>query len=579
MTQFTIHAYILHLRGPFQLSSPKLHRDVINNTGGLLRAKSPADVSPFKSALLIALAFGLVYLSVSVAWILYSDQLAAELATDRGTLIIIQQHKGLAFVTLMAMLISWLAFKVYYRGAVLARALNLVRTDALTGLANRMVAEEYLDMRLKKAAHSNWTCGVLLFDIRGLKRVNLSVGRSSGDQLLHMVGQRIHQTARPIDLVAHLESDRFVIILGALSSEHEALGLSEKLQVAFAHPFLIDGVEIQIELRGGAALAPRDGKTPFALLDAAERALNRAKQSGHELSVAREEDLQINVDYLELEGLLRRAIRERQFTIELQPQVDLNTFEVVGAEALVRWNCPGRGKVSPAEFIPLAESLNLIQEVTEQVLTAVGDCSARWRKKSYRPIQLSVNLSGLDLRSNRILTMVESVLNSSDMSGHQLTFEITESWLMEDISMALGLVHRLRSMGSKIAIDDFGTGFSAFSQLIDFPYDYIKFDRYFISGADKSAKKAQILTAMQRMASTLGAKITAEGVETVGELLLLVELGIDEAQGYLFSKALTREQFEFKFLDSEYPVFQDLEAKATKHKVNGRSQVARIGRS
>lgn len=533
--------------------------------------------SRYSHPLTIAMAVGLLYLLLSVLWILFSDHLAVQLAADKENLILIQKYKGIGFVLLMTVLIAWLVYALRRRGHVLERALQLVRTDPITGLANRGVAEEYLAARFKDNSGDKHPCGVLLLDVRGLNRVNFSVGRSGGDRLLRMTGKRLQRLARHSDLVARLEGDRFVMVFGALDSESEALGLGARIRSAFEQSVIIDGVEIHVELRGGLAIARRDGNTPFELLDAAERALFRSKKSGHELDVANSQDLISNAGYLMQESLLRRAIREHQFSIALQPQIELDNFSLTGAEVLARWHSPERGEVSPGEFIPLAESLGLIQEITEQVFQCAEQCVRDWIDAGLPVIHICINLSGLDLKTGRILELAEHFLTRTRLPGQYLTLEITESWLMEDHNLALGLVYRLREMGVRIAIDDFGTGYSALSQLIEFPFDYVKLDRTFITGLDRQPKKIKVLTAIQRMAATLGVKTIAEGVETIDELELLEQLGFDEVQGYLLGKPVPVDTFVGRYLVSGNTAFQSMREKLEKRTAGNRRRATRIG--
>ncbi len=524
----------------------------------------------------ISLGIGCLFLLLSVSWILFSDRLAAEIAPGREELLLIQQYKGLGFVVVMTLLFGWLVYVLHRRGMVLERALRFMQTDPLTGLANRAVAEDYLSTYLAMPGQHPLLCGVLLFDIRDLSRVNRAVGRSGGDQVLNEVGNRIRKIARPSDLVARLESDRFVIVVGRCTGKREVLEFGTKVRAAFNVPITVDKVEVQVELRGGAALAPLDGNTPFELLDAAERALYSSKKGDHGFGLANREDLLSNAGHLELEGQLRRAIRERQLSIVLQPQVSLNTLELVGAEVLARWHSPGRGEIAPGEFIPLAESLGLIQDITEQVLDVVGDCVIDWRDKGLPSIQICVNLSGLDLKNGRILEVVESFLTRSRLPIHYLTLEITESWLMEDPNRALGLIHRLRDMGPRLAIDDFGTGYSALGQLIDFPFDYVKFDRSFVAGADSLSKKAKLLTAIQRMAATLDMETVAEGVETMNELALVRAVGIDKAQGYLFAGPVPPAVFETEYLTAGQSPFWEIRRDLDKLAAENKTRVTRI---
>ncbi len=545
-----------------------------------MRFEYHTEAGQHRKSLVVAVIVALLYLLISAVWILFSDYAAAKLSSSQEQLLLIQQYKGLGFVSVMTLLIAWLVYNVHQRGVIMENAMQHIRTDLVTGLANRVVAEEFINNRLQSLGYSIEHCGTILFNIREFKRINLSVGRSGGDSLLYEIAQRIKKIARPTDLVARLENDRLLIVLGSLTNQRVALTVGNKIQDAFKNPVTVNGIEVQIELQGVVAMAPENGRTAFELLDASERALyrNKTKRNKAYVELVSKEDLESRVGNLELEAELRRAIREKKFTIALQPQVDLDNLTLAGAEALIRWQTPERGNIPPVEFIPLAETLGLIPEITEQVLDAVCCCIDDWNKRGLPEIRMSVNLSGIDLKSGRILDMVSDCLNLHHVPGRLITLEITETWLMEDPNLALGLIHRLRDLGPRLAIDDFGTGYSALSQLIDFPFDFVKFDRPFVSGVDHSPKKAKVLSAIQRMSSTLGAQTVAEGVETIGELAVVEELGINEAQGYLFSKPVPTAEFENTFLKPEQPLFADIREKLEKIKAEKPGHAIRIKR-
>jgi len=535
----------------------------------------------YNKILLVSLGIGLLYLLLSMGWILYSDRLAIKLASSRQELEMIQQYKGLGFVALMSLLITWLVYRIQRHGFLLKRTLHNIHTDVVTGLSNRIVAEKYMDKYLETIDRQNKSCGIILINIRGLSRINRSVGRSGGDYVLFKVARRIRRICRPNDLIARLESNRLLIILGILDDEEKAADLARKILEAFNRPIRIGKVDVQVDLQCVLAIAPKDGRTTPELLDAGERALYRVKKSNREanLVLVNEDDLKNDSKNLELEAELRRAIRDRQLTIVLQPQIRLDTFEVEGAEALVRWNSRKFGNISPAEFIPMAESLGLVQEITKQVLDNVGSCLAGWMKNDLAHINVSVNLSSLDLRNGQILEVVESFLDRYHIPGRLITMEITETWLMEDPNIALGLIYRLRETGPRFAIDDFGTGYSALSQLIDFPFDCVKFDRSFVSGINHSPKKAKVLTAIQRLSATLGAETVAEGVETMDELALIEQIGIHGAQGFLFAKPVTPDDFETRYLKPARPPFEDVREKLEILKKKNPDSAVRIGRA
>lgn len=535
----------------------------------------------YNKVLLLSIGIGVFYLLLSMGWILFSDHLAIKFASSQRELEMIQQYKGLGFVAVMSLLITWLVYRIQRHGLLLKRTLHNIHTDVVTGLSNRTVAEKFMDKCLETIDKNNQSCGIILINIRGLSRINRSVGRSGGDYILFKVAQRIRKIFRPNDLIARLESNRLLVILETIDDQEEAADLAKRILEAFNRPIRINRVDVQVDLQCVLAIAPKDGRTTSELLDAGERALYRVKKSNMEanLVLINKDDLKNDSKNLELEAELRRAVHDRKLTIALQPQIRLDTFEVDGAEALVRWNSSKFGNISPAEFIPMAESLGLVQEITRQVLDNVGSCLAEWKKKDTGDINIAVNLSSLDLRSGQILEVVKSFLDRYHIPGNLITMEITETWLMEDPNIALGLIHRLRETGPRFAIDDFGTGYSALGQLIDFPFDCVKFDSSFVSGINHSPKKAKVLTAIQRLSATLGAETIAEGVETMEELALIEQIGIYGAQGFLFAKPVTPGEFETRYLNPDKPPFEEIQQELEKLKSQNPNPAIRIGKA
>lgn len=522
-----------------------------------------SSFNPRKRLVVFPVLVTITCLTIIAAWSHYTDRLAAGLFENWIEYLRISQYKVEGFA-IAAFAIGWLILTLNKHGKALDKSLAYSLIDPLTGLSNRVAAEKYLAGLISKSSRTSACCAVILLDVHQLSRINHSLGRSSGDILLKQSAQRINFMLKQPDMVARLGGDRFLVVLNQVSGPQDALKVGMRIQQAFDSPFLISDTEIEIDMRGGIALAPNDGIASSDLIAAAERALKRNRKKGKGLDLADDEDFSRNSGALRREMQLRRAIRNQEITIALQPQIDLRTFDLVGAEALARWKVPNEAVLMPNEFIPLAESLGIIEEITKQVLSSLVHHAVDWQNRELRQIQLSVNLSGLDLKSDRIIKEIESFLRASALPPHLLTLEITESWMMDDPHLSLGLIHKLRAMGPRIAIDDFGSGFSALSQLIDFPFDYVKFDRCFVANIDKSPKKAQLLLAIQRMATTLGARTVAEGVETLGELKLLREMGIDEAQGYLFSKPMDCSDFEPRFLDPAYSPFHDYKSRLEK---------------
>ncbi|MBA1149474.1 EAL domain-containing protein, partial [Ectothiorhodospiraceae bacterium WFHF3C12] len=405
----------------------------------------------------VAALTGLVYLTASLAWIAFSDQLAAFLATNKQELAAYQAYKGFGFVTVMSVLVAAGAYLLEHRREQVTEILHSIRTDALTGLPVGAVAEEVIERQLERDAPFS----VLLLDVRQLARINDALGRSVCDTVIQRVAQRIRDNAGPADVVARLEGDKFIIVFPPGAGEERARGIGARICSAFSEPITVDDTEVNLDLWLAMAIAPRDGHTAAVVLDSCERALQRAKTADQVCTVFSGPGDSETRTVLKLEADLRRAIREQQFGIVLQPQIDLHTFRVVGAEALVRWHEPHRGIVSPAEFIPVAESLGLVGDITNQVLEKAVEQWSAWSRRDPEPIRLGINLSGVDLNSKRIISSVAAALNRHRMPGHYLTLEITETWLAQNPEIALSIVERLRALGAQIAVDDFGTGYSS----------------------------------------------------------------------------------------------------------------------
>lgn len=500
------------------------------------------------ASLFIALSVGLGYALFASLWINYSNDLVAHIAQSTQEMLLLEHYKAAAFIALMTIAIIVLIYLLHQQGKEAERARSAKWVDAATGLMNRSAAKVLIRSLFSEAAEENKTFGVLLLDIRQLRRINHALGRSAGDEVLRRVAQRLKAFAGSASSVARLESDSFLLSLPLGLTEHEAEAYARKTMALFDVPLQIHGHEIKVDLYGGMALAPEHGATAFDLMDTVMRARDRCLPEGRALCVANRQDLRGRKELLELEAQLRRAIRNREFSLVFQPKIDLRTFEVVGAEALVRWHHPTRGIVPPAEFIPLAESLGLICDITEQVLEKALAVCADWQHRGLKSVQVSVNCSRLDLKGDRIVPCIQRLLRQNQLPARYLILEITESWLMDDPDSALAKLCALRDLGVSIAIDDFGTGYSSLEQLIRFPVDRFKIDRCFVSGADRDPKKQAILEAIKHIASSLGVQIVAEGAETFDELVVLKRIGFDQVQGYVIAAPLLSELFAAHYL-------------------------------
>jgi diguanylate cyclase (GGDEF)-like protein len=404
--------------------------------------------------------------------------------------------------------------------------------DPLTGLPNRTLLREKLDRELAHRGDGN-PIALLCLDLDHFKDVNDTLGHAVGDLLLKEVTERLKSCLRVGDNIARLGGDEFVVFQAGVQTRQQAASLAQRLVDAIGETFEIDGQAIHIGVSIGIAIAPDDGDASDVLLRHADTALYRAKSSGRSSYCFFEPSMDANIqERRKLEVDLRQALLMQQFEIYYQPQVDTSTEQLIGFEALLRWNHPERGLVSPGEFIPLAEETGLIVPIGEWVLRQACKDAADWPSH----IGVAVNLSPLQFRSQTLAHTVVSALTESGLPAFRLELEITESVLLIDSETALATLHHIRSLGVRIAMDDFGIGYSSLSYLRLFPFDKIKIDQSFIRELGHSKDCAAIVKAVVDLGASLGITTTAEGVETSEQLRRVREQGCGEIQGYFFGK-------------------------------------------
>jgi diguanylate cyclase (GGDEF)-like protein/PAS domain S-box-containing protein len=413
------------------------------------------------------------------------------------------------------------------------RIAHMARHDALTDLPNRVLLRERLDHELKRVKRGE-CLAVLCLDLDQFKSVNDALGHPVGDELLKLVSVRLRGCTREIDTVARLGGDEFAIIMTQMQQPTDAASLSKRIRDSVTRPYQIDGHQIVTDISIGISVAPIDAVAPDPLLRNADMALYGAKADGRGTYRFFEPEMNTRMKARrELEMDIRNALAGQQFELHYQPLVNLETNEVRAFEALLRWQHPIRGAVSPAEFIPIAEETGLIVPLGEWVLKTACHEAVNWPD----PIKVAVNLSPAQLNNRNLLSLVSAALAESHMSPHKLQLEITESVLLQNTFSTLATLHELRRMGVQIALDDFGTGYSSLSYLRSFPFDKIKIDRSFIQDLANGAEPLAIVHAIAGLAKRLNMTSTAEGVETAQQLETLQALGCTEMQGYLFSRA------------------------------------------
>jgi diguanylate cyclase (GGDEF)-like protein len=415
------------------------------------------------------------------------------------------------------------------------RIAHMAHHDALTDLPNRALLLETLQNALARLRRDE-QIAVLSLDLDRFKEVNDTLGHAVGDALLKAVAERLHSCVRNGDIVARLGGDEFTILQIASDAPKEAAAVADRIIDVLADPFIVQDHRLVIGTSIGIAISPQDGTDLQQILKSSDLALYGAKADArgsyrffeHEMNARMQARRVLEMD-------LREALTLNQFELHYQPVVDLLSNSICGCEALLRWRHPDRGQISPAEFIPVAESTGLIIPLGEWALRRACETAASWPES----VKVAVNLSALQFRSPALLKTVASALASSGLAPERLELEITESVLLSDVERTLGLVKQLRQLGVQIALDDFGTGYSSLSYLRTFPFDKLKIDRSFIVDLndDNPAARA-ILRAVTDLGRTLGMRITAEGVETHAQLRCIEAEGVNEMQGYLFSPAL-----------------------------------------
>jgi diguanylate cyclase (GGDEF)-like protein len=417
--------------------------------------------------------------------------------------------------------------------------------DPLTNLPNRSLFGDRAGRAVRRLDGRQGHVAVLLLDLDNFKTVNDSLGHAAGDRLLVEVADRLRTVVRPGDTTARLGGDEFAMLLEDLTGRDDAIRAAERILDSFRRPFRIQDREIVVRASIGVAIADEDGIGAEELLRNADVAMYAAKEQGKARSTVFSGSLHsAALDRLALEQDLRTAIVRDQFHLVYQPQLDLASRRIVGAEALIRWEHPTRGLVMPAAFIPLAEEMGLIVDVDDWAVRTVCRQLAAWSAQGLPPLRVAVNLSGREFDDPGLAGRIERALHECGVPASALEIELTESVAVRQPEAALAALEQLRALGVHVAIDDFGTGYSVLSSLQRFPVDRLKIDRSFVERIGPEGGDAPLVAAMITMGHGLGLEVVAEGVETAEQLGYLEEHGCDLVQGYLLSHPLTGPELE-----------------------------------
>ncbi|PWS36737.1 diguanylate cyclase [Falsiroseomonas bella] len=492
---------------------------------GPLRSAPPAEAAP-----LLAGAAGLLLLGAA-AWLL---ALGRSAGPEDAPLL----STGAALLFAFAGIAPFAVYRLARAGAS-PRGAEPDLHDPLTGLPTQSALRGRLEETAALSRRQGWKVGVLVLNLRRFRDVNAAQGRAGGDLALRLIAARLRGAVRLEDPVARLSGDRFCVVQTALQDPADALRLAERLAALVAEPLDLPGGTVHATADIGIAIAPDDAEEPCLLLTRAEDALAAARGSPTPaiLCFAPEREAALRRT-LELEAELRIAIAEGQFQLHWQPQRRLSDGELLGFEALLRWNHPTRGMVPPDAFIPLAEKTGLIVPLGAWVIRTATAETAGWPGA----LKAGVNLSAIQLRAEGLVETVAAALAASGLPAHRLELEVTESMLVEDGPQAARVIGGLQALGVSVALDDFGTGWSSLAYLRRFAFDELKIDRQFLRDLEADPRVEAVVGAILGMGRGLGMRVVAEGVETREQADRLLALGCERGQGWLLGRPMPAEQ-------------------------------------
>jgi diguanylate cyclase (GGDEF)-like protein len=422
---------------------------------------------------------------------------------------------------------------------------ELAYFDTLTGLPNRILFNNRLEKAMALAKRNRRFLGVIFIDLDGFKEVNDTLGHNWGDHLLQCIAKRLLGCVRKYDTVARFGGDEFLVMVPQLSRREDLEEIAKKILAVFLQPVIMEEQEVFVNASCGIAIYPEDGETGSMLIKNADLAMYEAKKHGKGQFVFCSEKMKHSlVEKMYMTNSLYRALEKNELFLHYQPQVSANSQEIVGFEALLRWNHKKLGAIAPSEFIPIAEKTGLINSIGEWVLLTACAQNKAWQDAGLAPVQMAVNLSVEQFRTDDLESIVRNCLAETGLDPRYLELEITESIAMKESGDIANCLHKLKDMGVSISIDDFGTEFSSLSRLKDLPVDRIKIDMQFIQGIAVNPKDESIIEVMIHLAKKLGLKVIAEGVETETQLGFLKDEDCDEIQGYYYYKPLSKEAIE-----------------------------------
>ena len=429
----------------------------------------------------------------------------------------------------------------------------LAYRDTLTDLPNRLLFADRLEQAVFRAERSRSSMALMLVDIDDFKLVNDSFGHDAGDKLIKAVGQLISKSLRRADTIARLGGDEFAVIIEDINSPEDAISIADNLTTILEHNVRLDDQETYTSASIGIAVYPDDGKDARTILKNADTAMFRAKENGRHCFQFYKPEMSVNaMERLDLENSLKAAFENDEFLIHYQPVIDIHKNEIVGVEALLRWQHPDKGMIQTTDFVPTVKNSGLIIALGEWLIFSVCKQIRVWQDAGLKEQNVSINLAPRQFKEQDLVTLFTRAIAENNIEGSSLSVEVTERTLIENVGDVESTLKKLRNMGIKVMLDDFGTGYASLAYLKDFPVDVVKIDREFISGIPDNPDDSAFVDAIAGLTHGLKLDLLAEGVETESQLSVLKSIGCQYGQGYYWSKALPGDEYEQFYMNQIY---------------------------
>ena len=422
--------------------------------------------------------------------------------------------------------------------------------DALTGLPNRFLYFDRLREAIKKTSRTHEMVAVIFLDLDRFKEINDSLGHEIGDEVIKLLGKRLELELREIDTIARFGGDEFVILIEAVTDLEDIEKIVQKIVLSMQEPFELQNHQLHLTISAGISMYPNDGEDAETLIRNADTAMYRAKDEGRNTYQCYAKEMtQKMIMHMTMAKDIRKAIENNEFTLYYQPQIDASTNKMCGMEALIRWNHPTQGFISPALFIPIAEDSGLINKIGEFVFTQAATQITKWYEKGLYPGRMAINISAIELESNDFVESIEQRMLDIGCKAQWIELEITEGYAMKNPTQSIKMLQKFKDLGIHLSIDDFGTGYSSLSYLKKLPVDKLKIDQSFVTDLPGDSEDAAIVESIISLARTMQFDVIAEGVETLEQRNFLLEKGCNKIQGYFYAKPMPPKEIE-QFLKS-----------------------------